>query len=74
MIERGDRTGVNGKKGGVSGLRLSLTALIGKGHLGRKTCENLPGVAMRLYVKSEGEACRDVGVMPGLGQTNRQTD
>ena len=35
----------------------SVTALIRQGSVGRKACDNLPGVGIRLYVKCEGDAC-----------------
>ena len=43
-----------------------------KRSVGRKAYENISGVGMRLYVKSEVDACRNVSVMSG--QTDRQTD
>ena len=42
--------------------------------MGQKACENLPGVEMKLYVKCEGDACRNVSLMPGHRDTDRQTD
>ena len=41
------------------------TARIRKENVGRKACENFPGVGMRLSVKFEGDACTNVSVIPG---------
>lgn len=41
--------------------------------MGRKACENLSGVEMKLFVKFEGDACRSGSVVPGH-TTYRQTD
>ena len=46
--------------------------LIRKGSEGRKACDYLPGVRLRLQAKSEVDARRNVNVLPG--QTDRQTD
>ena len=47
-----------------------------KGSVGRNACETLSGARMRLYVKHEVDACRNVRVTAGHRdrQTNRQTD
>ena len=40
--------------------------------MGWKACENLPNVRIGVFLKFEGDACRNMSVM--LGQTDRQTD
>ena len=40
--------------------------------MGRKECESLSGVKMRLYVKFEGDVCRNVNMM--AEHTDGQTD
>ena len=41
--------------------------------MGRKACENLPGVGLRLYVKYDGDACGNVSACVDR-LTDRQTD
>ena len=53
-----------------AGLTLLITCELKR--VGRKACKHLPGVGMRLYAKSEVDACINVSVMSG--QTDRQTD
>ena len=54
------------KSSSVTGISLtfSISALIRKGNVGQKACKNLSSVGMKLYVKSEGDACRNVSMMP----------
>ena len=72
MTERRGRNRRDWKRGSVAGIGFSVIALIGTGSMGRKACENFPGIGMWLSVKSEGGAYINESVMPG--QTDRQTD
>ena len=51
--------------------QLCATALITKGRVDGKACKKPSPTGMRLYVKIESDARRNVSVMPG--QTDRQT-
>ena len=51
----------------------SVNASKGEGSVGRKSRENLPGDGMRLFVKYEGDAWRNVSVLP-VTHTERNTD
>ena len=53
-------------------LVFNVIELIRKGSGGRKACETLSGVGMRLYVIFEVDVCRHVIVK--RGHTERQTD
>lgn len=46
--------------------------LIRKVSMGQKAWKNLPSVRMRLYVTFEGDAWRNVSVMLGHTETDRQ--
>ena len=46
------------KSGSVIGISFIIVALSIKGSIGRKACENFSGVILRLFVNSEGDACR----------------
>ena len=43
----------------------SITVLVRKGSMGKIACKILPSVRIKLYVKSEVDACRSVSVMTG---------
>ena len=57
---------------GVSSISFGVIALVGKGSMRQKACENLPGVGIRLYGKFEINAYRNVSIVPG--HIDRQTD
>ena len=60
------------KRRNVSWISFSIIALIRKGSMVLKACKNIPNVRIRLYVKIESDAWRNVRVMPG--HTDSQTD
>ena len=69
------------ESGCVDLISFSVKALVRKGNASRKARKYPPAVGMRLSVKYEGDACRNVSVMPGHRhtyihtyiQTDRQT-
>ena len=73
-ISRRDRHRWDESVWSVASISFSVNTLTRKGDVGRgrKACENLPSVEMRLYVKSGVSVCKNVSVM--RGQTGRQTD
>ena len=63
------RTREMSRGGNVASISFSVIVFSRKGSMGWKASENLPSFGMRLYVKSEGDACRDVSMMPGYTHT-----